>query len=75
MTALVQVLFVTLSTYLIAHDKIVPALFSGFMINIIWTFNVRRIAFSDWTDRALYATGASVGTGVGFLAGKLMYTI
>jgi putative flippase GtrA len=71
-TALAQVLFVTLSTYLIAKEKMVPAILSAFMINIIWTFNVKRIAFSDWRDRICYAVGACSGTAIGFWLGKLL---
>ena len=39
---------------------------SGFMISFIWTLNVKKVAFGGWRHRFIYATGAMIGTGMGF---------
>ena len=70
-TALAQVLFVTLSTVFIANSLFVHALFSSFMISLIWTFNVKRIAFSTITERFIYALGATTGTAIGYSIGNI----
>jgi hypothetical protein len=75
LTAAAQVLFVTLSTYMIANDRVVPMVLSGFMISLIWTFNVKRIAFSDLKDRLIYASGATFGTLIGYYIGKIITSI
>lgn len=72
LTAFAQVLFVTLSTYMITKERIIPIAVSGFMINLIWTFNVKRVAFSDLRDRLIYVVGATVGTLAGYYLGKLI---
>ena len=41
-------------------------LITGFLISIIWTFNVKKIAFSALGDRVAYAAGAATGTLIGF---------
>jgi hypothetical protein len=66
-TALLQVFFVAMQPLFIVHAKIVPMLLTGFLISLIWTFNVKRIAFGNWIDRLVYAIGAMVGTGLGFM--------
>ncbi len=67
LTALVQVTFVAMNVTFIAHQRIVPMLMTGFMISLIWTINVKRVALGGWLDRITYATGALVGTGLGYL--------
>lgn len=67
LTAFMQVFFVALNTWLIAHERYVPAIITAFAISFIWTFNVKRIAFGEMKDRVLYATGAAVGSAFGLL--------
>lgn len=67
LTALFQVTFVAMNVTFIANRQIVPMLLTGFMISLIWTLNVKRVAFGGWTDRIVYAFGAMGGTGLGFL--------
>jgi len=40
---------------------------------MVWTFNVRNVAFGTNWDRIIYALGASLGTGIGSVIGKLIY--
>lgn len=67
LTAMVQVTFVAMNVTFIAHGEIVPMLLTGFMISLIWTFNVKRIALGGWLDRLTYANGAMVGTALGYV--------
>ncbi len=66
LTGLLQVTFVSMNVTFIAHGEIIPMLLTGFMISLIWTLNVKRIAIGDWYDRLTYANGAMIGTGLGY---------
>ncbi len=67
-TALVQVCFVAMNVVFITRAMIVPMVVTGFAISFIWTLNVKRIAIGSWADRITYATGAAIGTYLGFLS-------
>lgn len=66
LTGLLQVTFVAMNVTFIAHERIIPMLVTGFMISLIWTINVKRIAIGNWLDRLTYANGAMCGTAVGY---------
>ena len=66
-TALFQVFFVAMQPLFIIHHKIFPMLITGFLISLIWTFNVKKVAFGGLKDRLIYAIGATVGTFFGYL--------
>lgn len=66
LTAVCQVSFVGMQTMFIVHHKVLLLLITGFMISLVWTLNVKRAAFGGWSDRFAYATGAMVGTGIGY---------
>jgi len=67
LTALIQVFFVAMQPLFIINHRIAPMLVCGFCISLIWTMNVKRVAFGGWTDRIVYALGAMWGTGLGYL--------
>ena len=67
-TAFVQVVFVAMNTVFIAHYKLLPNLLTGFLISYVWSWNVKRVAFGDHTDRLAYASGAAVGSVAGTVA-------
>jgi len=67
LTGLLQVTFVAMNVSFIAHKRIVPMLITGFIISMIWTFNIKKIAIGGMTDRITYSFGAMIGTGLGFL--------
>jgi len=73
LTAWLQVFLVALNTFQIAQGKWLGALFVGFGISLVWTLNIKRIAFAGWKDRMVYSTGAMCGTGTGLLAANLLY--
>lgn len=63
----VQVLLVSVNTYNIPHGLMVPAVFVGFLISLMWTVNVRSIAFGGWPERVIYSVSAAAGILVGML--------
>lgn len=65
-TALLQVTFVAANVTFIANRQIAAMLITGFMISLIWTLNIKKVAFGGWADRFTYATGAMCGTGTGY---------
>jgi hypothetical protein len=74
-TGLIQVTLVALNTFQIAHEKWLGVMGVGFLISLIWAWNVKKIAFGGWSDRIAYASGAAVGSGLGLLIGKLLYLL
>jgi hypothetical protein len=72
LTAVCQVTFVSMNVIFISKAMIIPMLLTGFMISFMWTLNVKKVAFGDWWDRVIYATGAMIGTGLGYLISTWM---
>lgn len=72
LTALVQVTFVAMNVSFISRGEILFMLITGFLISLVWTFNVSRVAFGSMWDKITYATGAMVGTGLGYWISHLM---
>jgi hypothetical protein len=60
-TGFIQVYFVAVNTYFIANEMYLGVLIAAFMISLIWSFNVKKVAFGSTTDRVVYALGASIG--------------
>lgn len=73
MTGYIQVVLVALNTYQLAHNKYIGALIVGFLISLVWTLNVKRVAFGDWTDRIIYSTGAAAGCVSGLFIANIIY--
>lgn len=61
MTGFVQIFFVAINTFFIAKENYLGALICGFIISFIWSYNVKKVAFGNITDRLLYSTGAAIG--------------
>lgn len=70
LTALLQVTFVSMNVVFISGHYIIPMLVTGFLISLIWTLNVKKVAFGTWVDNVTYAVGAMAGTGLGFLISR-----
>ncbi len=66
LTALLQVCFVAMNITFISRGLLVAMAITGFMISLVWSFNVKKIAFGNIYDRLTYASGAGVGTLLGF---------
>ncbi len=72
-TGVIQVSLVALNTYQIANKHYLGALAGGFFISLVWTLNVKSVAFGGWPDRLSYALGAMTGTGMGLVVSTLIY--
>jgi hypothetical protein len=64
-TGFIQVALVSGQTCMIARAQFLGVLIVGFLISLVWSVNVKRVAFGGWTDRILYASGAGVGAVAG----------
>lgn len=71
--AYLQVMLVVINTWQVAHQKFVGAVIVGFLISLVWTFNIKRIAFGEWETRLTYCLGASLGTASGLIITKSAY--
>ena len=67
LTGFIQVTLVAANTWFISHKHIIAMTITGFLISIVWTFNVKKVAFGGMDDRFIYATGAMMGTLLGYL--------
>lgn len=61
----IQVFFVAVNTYFIAKEFYPGIILAAFLINIVWTFNVRRVVFGNRLHRIVYSLGATTGCGCG----------
>lgn len=64
-TGFAQVVFVAMNTVFIAHHALAANFVSGLAISLIWSWNVKRVAFGDTGDRWAYAVGAACGSVTG----------
>lgn len=72
-TGFVQVVLVTLNTYLVATKNWAAVPVVSFTISFIWTFNVKRAAFGSLSDRIVYSLGAATGGVAGLGLGLLIW--
>ena len=56
----------------ISNGAIVPMLVTGFLISFVWAGNVKKVSLGSRGDKLVYATGATVGTGVGYFISKFL---
>lgn len=71
-TGWLQVALISANTWFIASSLLIPAVICGFAISLVWTFNVKRVAFGGAVDRLVYALGACCGTATGLLIAPLV---
>jgi hypothetical protein len=71
-TGWLQVALVAMNTYQIANRHIVGAIIVGFLISLVWTFNIRS-ALGCWSERLSYCLGATIGTATGLYLSSLIY--
>lgn len=69
-TGVVQVYFVAINTYFLSRELYVGVTFAAFMISLIWSYNIKKIAFGSLTDRVLYSLGATLGSVAGLATSK-----
>jgi hypothetical protein len=61
-TGFIQVYFVSVNTYFLSKEMYLGVFVAAFMISLIWSFNVKRVAFGTTIDRIIYAFGATFGS-------------
>ena len=74
-TGFVQVFFVAVNTYFLAKENYPGVLAASFMISLIWSFNVKKVAFGSLIDRLSYATGAAAGSVFGLFSSSFLSEI
>lgn len=72
-TGMIQVCLVVTNTWQIANEKFIGAIIVGFLISLVWTFNVRAAAFGTLWQRVSYCSGAAAGTAIGLITTQLIY--
>jgi hypothetical protein len=60
-TGFTQVFFVVANTYFIGKQNYYAVAVCSTLISLIWTFNVKKIAFSGLKSQITYALGAGTG--------------
>jgi len=80
LTGFLQVILVCLNTYQIAafvkkQDFIIliGIFIIGFLISLLWSFNVKKVAFGSLLNRIWYASGAACGSVIGVIIGYILY--
>lgn len=71
LTGFAQVFFVSINTYFLANEMYLGVLIAAFMISLIWSFNVKKVAFGTNIDRVVYAAGATIGSVAGLWVGTM----
>jgi hypothetical protein len=74
-TGFIQVYFVAVNTYFLAHEMYIGVLFASFAISFIWSLNVKRVAFGNTKHRVIYASGATLGSLAGLYSSSLIATL
>jgi hypothetical protein len=65
LTGFIQVYFVAVNTYFLAKEIYLGVFIASFMISLIWSFNVKKVAFGTTLDRIIYSIGATGGSLLG----------
>jgi len=71
----VQIMFVAINTILMVEHMVTLVFINTFLLNLIWTYNVKRVAFGNMTVNITYALGASCGSITGMYIAKLIKEI
>jgi len=65
-TAYVQIGLVAVNTVLIAKGYVLGIFLASFTISLLWSYNVSKVALSEFEDKLLYALGAGLGAVTGY---------
>jgi hypothetical protein len=71
-TGFVQVFFVAINTYFLSKEFYLGVFICAFIISLIWSWNVRKVAFGTFKDRLCYALGAGFGSLLGLIVSKII---
>ena len=61
LSGFVQVYFVAINTICLAKGNYLGVFIVSYIISLVWSFNVKKIAFGSNADRFIYAIGAAIG--------------
>ena len=67
-----QIALVSISTVLITKHLYFGVFVVAFLISLLWTFNVSRIAVSSIKQKLIYSLGAGAGAVSGLLLTQLL---
>lgn len=67
-----QIALVSISTVLITKHLYFGVFVVAFLISLLWTFNVSRIAVSTIKQKLIYSLGAGTGAVCGLLLTQLL---
>jgi len=65
-TSFFQIGLVAINTLLIAKGFILGIFLASFTISLLWSYNVSKIALSDFTSKIIYSFGAGFGAVIGY---------
>ena len=69
-TGFTQVFLIAINTYLISKAFISGVFVSTFLINMVWSYNVKKMSIGTIKDRITYSIGASFGAICGLILAK-----
>ena len=69
--AYLQTAMVSISTIMISKQILAGVFIVGFIVSILWTFNVSTLAFSTTKQKLIYSFGA----GLGSMSGVIFFNI
>ncbi len=64
--------FVAINTYFLSKEVYLGVAFASFAISMVWSFNIKKLAFGSKTDRVIYALGATLGSVMGLFTSTLI---
>lgn len=67
-----QTTMVAISTIMISKQILVGVFLVGFLVSILWTFNVSTLAFSTTKQKLMYSFGAGLGSMSGVIFFNLL---
>jgi len=75
LTGFMQVFFVAINTYFLSKGFYAGVFVCGFIISLIWSWNVKKIAFGSTKDRIYYSLGAGYGSLLGLIVSKYITSL
>lgn len=70
-----QVFAVSANTVFISKGMPFAIALSSFTISLLWTLNVKKVAFGNWRDRLIYAGFAMLGCLAGYYFSHWLMTL
>jgi hypothetical protein len=65
--AYLQTALVSISTRMISKQILIGVFIIGFVLSLLWTFNISKLAFSTNKEKIIYSLGAAFGSVFGVI--------